>query len=517
MRWEGRTLVDGLVVDNLPVDVARSFEPRVVVAVDIGSPPMGPEDYASALGVATQVNDLLTRRRYRDREAKADVLIRPDLGKHSSTDYSGFDELIEKGYEAAKAAIPEIRRALEAAGVSDLAPRARPLPGRPLEGAPIREVVVRGNETVSERLVRSTFNIPVGPPFSMERGLRAFDKIDATHFVDRTWMAFEPSGDGVRVALLATDASSLRAEAGVGFSEWERARGSVRLRDSNLFGFGEEVELLLSGSDAEARGQVTLRGERLLVDGIGYLVSGYAVRDKPRYFDGDGGELNRASYERLGAEVSLRGAPRRWIQIEAGYRIGRVEVKPQPGVDVPAGSDAVSALFANAVYDTLDDLDWPEAGVRLGAHSEWSPAGLGGDREYWTAWAEGRWAAPLGRRLWLNVDGLGGLSGRDLAPYDRYRLGGPSLVPGYRREELKGAQSIGGGASLRWRVAGRLRVLARAGAGNVFESRRDVSLSGLRWGLAAGAMYPSPLGPVAVELGVRDGGGTILTLAVGWP
>jgi NTE family protein len=515
--WEGKLLVDGLVVDNLPIDVARSFEPKVVVAIDIGSPPMEPQDYASALGVASQVNDLLTRRRYRDYAAKADVLVRPDLGKHSSTDYSGFDELIEKGYEATKAAIPEIRRALAAAGVSDLAPRARPPQGRPLEGAPIREVVIRGTEKASEPLVRSTFNVPVGPPFSMERGLRAFDKVDATHVVDRTWMAFEPAGDGVRVALVATDASTFRAEAGVGYSEWERARGSVRLRNNNLFGFAEEIEALLSGSDAEARAQVTLRGERLLVTGVGYRVSGYAVKDKPRYFDEDGDELNRALFERLGAEASLRAAPRRWIQIEAGYRVGSVDVKAQPGVDVPAGKDTVSALFGNAEYDTLDDLDWPEAGVRLAGHSEWSPAGLGGDREYWMAWADACYATALGRSLGVTLSGLVGLSGGDLAPYDWYRVGGPSLVPGYRHEELKGAQTIAGGFTFRYRLAGKLRLLARAGAGNVFESRSDVTLSGLRWGLAAGAMYPSPIGPVAVEVGVRDGGGTLVTLAVGWP
>ena len=64
-------------------------------------------------------------------ESRRSLLVRPDLGKHSSTDYSGFDELIEKGYEATKAAIPEIRRALEAKGVVDLSPRKRPSPGRP--------------------------------------------------------------------------------------------------------------------------------------------------------------------------------------------------------------------------------------------------------------------------------------------------------------------------------------------------------------------------------------------------
>ena len=123
--WEGRKLVDGLIVNNLPIDVAKAFGAAVLVAVDIGSPRLDPEDYVSALGVATQVSDLLTRRRYLDFAAEADVLVRPDLGDHSSSDYSGFDELIAKGYEATKASLPAIRAKLAAAGVSRTWRRAR--------------------------------------------------------------------------------------------------------------------------------------------------------------------------------------------------------------------------------------------------------------------------------------------------------------------------------------------------------------------------------------------------------
>ncbi len=196
--WEGRKLVDGLIVDNLPIDVAKHFDGAVLVAVDIGSPPMEPKDYVSALGVASQVSDLLTRSRYKAFAAEADVLVRPDLGRHSSADYSGFDELILKGYEATKASIPAIREKLLAAGVSDLEPRRAPLEGPVLEGKTIAAVRVAGNEKVSEKLARRTFNIPVGRAYAMERGLRAFDKIDATGLFDRTWLEFVPAGDGCR-------------------------------------------------------------------------------------------------------------------------------------------------------------------------------------------------------------------------------------------------------------------------------------------------------------------------------
>jgi NTE family protein len=516
VEWEGRRLVDGLVVDNLPIDVAKAFGPRVLVAVDIGSPPLEPSEYESALGVATQVSDLLTRRRYRDFEAEADVLVRPDLGKHSSTDYSGFDELIAKGYEATKASLPAIRRKLAAAGVADVAPRGRGTLGPSLEGAPIRAIRIEGNERVSERLARRTFNIPLGPGYLMARGLRAFDKVDATGLFDRTWMGFEPAGDGVGIVLRVKDAPPNRAELGLGYTEWEKARGSIRLRNQNTLGFGERLELLLAASDAESRFQASLQGDRLFLVGLGYRVLAFAQTDKPRFFDEEGDEVNRGRFEREGVEAGLASSLERWGLVEAGARFGRVNTEPRAGLDFAEATDQVGTLFAGLTLDTLDDLAWPEHGRRLAISGEWSLGGLGAEREYWRVAAEGRAAGVLGSRVAVQLDARAGFSGDDLPVYDWYRLGGVDLLPGYRHEELKGAQALAGAASVRCRVAGQLRLVVRGGAGNVFARTSDITLDGLRWGVGFGLYHPSPIGPVSIEVGVRDGGSTLGTVSVGW-
>jgi hypothetical protein len=31
-----------------------------------------------------------------------------------------------------------------------------------------------------------------------------------------------------------------------------------------------------------------------------------------------------------------------------------------------------------------------------------------------------------------------------------------------------------------------------------------------------GVYHPSPIGPVSLEFGLRDGGGTLMSLSVGW-
>ena len=514
--WEGKKLVDGLIVNNLPIDIAKAFGGEVLVSVDIGSPRLAPEDYESALGVARQVSDLLMRRRYLDFAAAADVLVRPDLGDHSSSDYSGFDELIQKGYEATKASLPEIRAKLAAAGLQDLAALAKAPAGPTLEGSRIAAVRIEGSKRVTERLARRTFNIPVGPPFAMAKGMRAYDKIDASDLFERTWMEFAPASEGVDVVLRVKDAAPNRAEVGLGYTEWERARGSIRLRNQNTLGFGEQVELLLAASDAERAIEASLKGDRLLFTGLGYRVNAYANRDKPRFFDEEGDEINRARFDRDGVDLALRSSLERWGLVEVGARFGRVKTLARGGLDLPEADDQVGTLLGNIVIDTLDDLAWPEHGRRLALSGEWSLDSLGADLEYWRAQVEYRGVRLLGKRVVAQLDGLAGFSGDALPVYNWYRLGGVALAPGYHHEELKGAQALAGALSLRCRTWGQLRLVARGGAGNVFATTDDITLDGLRWGVGIGAYHPSPIGPVSFEVGVRDDGYTLLSLSVGW-
>ncbi len=516
VEWEGRTLVDGLVVDNLPTDVAKTFGAAVTVAIDIASPQLEPEDFETTLGVASQVTNLLSGRRSLDFKAEPDVYVRPALGTHSATDYSDFDDLIQAGYEATKLAIPQIREKLRAASVDGVVDGARRAGGRVLEGAPIAEVVARGNERVSENLLRRTFNIPVGPGFSMERGLRAFDKVDATGLLERSWMEFEPVGDGVRIVLRGRDAPRNRAGVGIGYSEWEKARGSVRLGNQNTLGFGEQLELLLAASDAETLASASLRGDRLVVFGIGYRVEAYTATDKPRYFEPDGDELNRAKFERQGVGGALQTSLERWGLVEAGARFGRVKTVPQAAVPLAEANDKVALLFAAITLDTLDDLLWPRAGGRLAARAEWNLDAMGATYAYWRMQVEGRFGRPFAGKGTFQLDGLLGLSGESLQPYDYFRVGGPVLVPGYRHEELIGAQTLAGALSLRYPMFGEFHLLARGGAGNVFEDAGDIGLQHLRWGVGVGVYYPSRIGPISVELAVRDDGRSLVSLVVGW-
>ncbi len=514
VEWEGRPLVDGGIVDNLPVDEARQFGADVVVAVDISSPPLTAEQYESAFGVASQASNLLTERANIEFREAPDVLIHPDLGTHGFNEYTGLESLIEKGREAARKAIPEIRARLGEAARRD--PPPRPAPARTLAGTPIAEVKVVGNERFSESLIRRTFNIPLGPPFDLQRGLNALDKINATGFFDFVWLDVEPVDSGLRIVLRVRDGPRNRIEVGARYDEEVRARGIVKLRNRNTLGFGEQTELLGVASDGETGFGARILGDRLISTFVGYDVALRSVTDKPRFFV-DGEEVNRAHFRRNDVRLALqRGIKRSWA-FESALRLGSVRTDEEAGLDFPVGTDEVRTLEVGGVVDALDDRQYPTRHIRVEAKGDWSFTGLGATYEYWKAELNARAAIPGGDRFTLQLDGFAGFSGHPLPVYELYQLGGPVLLPGYHIHELWGAQALAGSVALRYRLIKNLRVVGRAGLGGVWEAREDIAFDSLPFGFGLSLYYPTRIGPVAANVGIRRGGDVLFTLSIGYP
>lgn len=89
-----RQLVDGGLVRNLPIDIARAMGADVIIAVNLGTPLLRPDEITSVLSVTMQMINILTEQNVA-RSLKelrgGDVLIVPELGNFSSAD---FDNLV---------------------------------------------------------------------------------------------------------------------------------------------------------------------------------------------------------------------------------------------------------------------------------------------------------------------------------------------------------------------------------------------------------------------------------------
>jgi NTE family protein len=111
---QGRQLVDGGLVANLPSSVARALGAEVVVAVDVnheGAKFMGPP--ASVVGVLLQCFIVAQRTAVEYQRQLADVVISPAVGHLRWDEMGRADEFIAAGVESARAALPAISELLE--------------------------------------------------------------------------------------------------------------------------------------------------------------------------------------------------------------------------------------------------------------------------------------------------------------------------------------------------------------------------------------------------------------------
>ena len=104
VELNGKTLVDGGIANNLPIDVVKAMGADIVIAVDIGSALAQKEHIQSSVDVLMQLSTILTRASTEYQLQKMnteDILIRPDVGALSTTDWGVLPIALERGEQAA--------------------------------------------------------------------------------------------------------------------------------------------------------------------------------------------------------------------------------------------------------------------------------------------------------------------------------------------------------------------------------------------------------------------------------
>ena len=106
VAWNGKLLVDGGIVNNVPIKLARVLGAQVLIVVDLSGKLRKRSELTTPLSVLQQSIDIQMQRNTTD-ELEAldlnDVLIHPQTDGYSSTDFKRSVELINRGVLAAQA------------------------------------------------------------------------------------------------------------------------------------------------------------------------------------------------------------------------------------------------------------------------------------------------------------------------------------------------------------------------------------------------------------------------------
>lgn len=112
--YEGHKLVDGGLVDNLPISVARELcHPDVIIAVNVGTPLKPAEEIDSLLSVTTQMIDILAKQNVAQSIStlrSQDIYIEPALGEFSAADFLHYKTAADIGKASAEAKVDKLKQ-----------------------------------------------------------------------------------------------------------------------------------------------------------------------------------------------------------------------------------------------------------------------------------------------------------------------------------------------------------------------------------------------------------------------
>lgn len=525
---DGRLLVDGGLVDNVPVTLARRMGATHVIAVDVGSPLFTREQLANPGDIAFQMVSVLMRERT-ERElatlAPGDVLIRPALGDFSAADFVNAPGIIPAGEAAASGMAPDLA-ALAVAEAEYLAWRTARHAARE-EPAQIAFVEVDDSRSGTARLVERRAEALVGGP--MEAG-RLADAIGKTYaegtYARISWLPVERDGRrGLRLVPVDKPWGPTFVNIGLQVTDDFAGRNGYQL-------VGETLFTGLSDKGGELRALLKLgRMTELSADWFSPLdvdrdyyarvYAGHQARNLPIAPTGTQSAEYRTSRDSLRAGIGLQRSSR-W-NLEAGLAANLHEAKPLVGDEaLPALDDNSRALWARAAWDTLDALSFPSRGARFGIGLEHFPSSWnhGDDGSLLRAKGDVVWSAGSHHLL------LGARATRTwgeppaLAAYST--LGGFLNLSGEIEQGRAGRQLLYGRAIYYARLGEATGLFsnppylgASLEAGNTWETWDDASTGDL---ITSGSVFVgigSPFGPVLLGWGRSSTGASSWNLSFG--
>ena len=119
VEWGDSLLIDGGLINNLPVDIVKEMGADIVIAVNVASQHKKSSQIKNIINVLEQSIRVHEYKLEYENEAKADLVIRPDLTGFYSSDFANdkFLPMVARGYEAGVLVAEELKKIRDLVGI----------------------------------------------------------------------------------------------------------------------------------------------------------------------------------------------------------------------------------------------------------------------------------------------------------------------------------------------------------------------------------------------------------------
>jgi NTE family protein len=112
VHYEGRLLVDGGVLNDVPSNIVRMMGADIVIGVNLNSDRIKEGEPENVLDVISYSLHIIMKRRNDETASDADFYIKPNLMGFNYVDLKKIDDMVDVGEKALRDILPDLKRAL---------------------------------------------------------------------------------------------------------------------------------------------------------------------------------------------------------------------------------------------------------------------------------------------------------------------------------------------------------------------------------------------------------------------
>lgn len=410
-------------------------------------------------------------------------------------------------------------------------------------------VEIVGNQKTKDSVIRRELELQEGDQYSNSAIKQSKRAVKRLGFFKNVEITTQKSGnDRVTATVSVTERRTGNFQIGAGFSSTESFIGNARISQDNLFGRGQSLSLQAQVSQVRTLFNLRFHEPWMLGSRWNFTVNAfnfsYAFQDFSR--QSTGGDVSVGYPISDALELDIPGE----LEVSSTYKLERVDLRSRgrggsnlrrPGNFFAGG--LTSSIAGSVNYDTRNNRLFPTDGQFHQAKVEVADQFTASETEFAKYDWESRLYFPLVWEFTLRLNGEVGYieslsPNRPIPLFERYFVGGPRTVRGYRRYTLGPSRAvasrggdpasslsdynIGGNKQILLTSEIEFPILASAGlkgvifadAGNAFNNNQPLTLAldlfkdgsdnytnALRTAVGAGFRWRSPFGPLRFEWG----------------
>ncbi|MFO1392039.1 MAG: patatin-like phospholipase family protein [Agitococcus sp.] len=442
--YENYLVVDGGIVKNMGIDEGRKLCGDVVIAVNVSSPSTNRQKLESLFAVSEQTINIAVQKDMQAQIATLtpqDVLITPEMGKLSPTDFKEAPQFIAAGEKAAKASLKQLQR--YALSEADYQAWQQQVESRKPKQRNISKVQITGTRWVSPQVLKSLLAVKTGEPLQQEQLHHSIDKIYARGDFERIAYQLFPEESGSLLRIIPTekdgrDFARLGLKLNTDFANNSSFGLVAGVRRSWLNHLGAEWQA--QGELGETRSLYTELYQPTVLNGEFFVAPWLSIKDEPRDIVLDHETIGTNRVRHTGGGVDIGSVLGKWGEVR--FFISEQNVKwtsSLPTLNPLVGESYQQTGYGlNFVYDQLDNPRFPRKGNWARLHYFSAESGMGSDKDYQRVMLDWRRAFTWDDYTFF-ATGRGGSSLGTTLPYtEQFQLGGALNLSAYRRGELVG-------------------------------------------------------------------------------